>query len=192
MLREEPVKFFQRQWRQTVPRTLVRRSVPKPASVDIGEPAIGAHFKPANGAEPEQEYLYPAAGRAGNQFSPIRLILISPGLRIWQRWEATGARLRGRNGSGRCEPLREPGLPCWRESDKSQGIGDGLPKSRPWLFKWVDCENNPRSQLGHSIQCFRLNGKVAGIRVGPCLYTDATVSALRGIPSSVPASAGLL
>jgi hypothetical protein len=58
-----------------------------------------------------------------------------------------------------------------------------LPKALPWAFKWVDCDDNPRSQLGHGVQRFRLDCKIAGIRVGPCLESDAEVSHLRGIPS---------
>jgi hypothetical protein len=50
--------------------------------------------KPANGAEPEQEYLYPAGGRSGKIFLRARpggFILSSPGRRIRRRRDATGA-----------------------------------------------------------------------------------------------------
>jgi hypothetical protein len=62
--------------------------------------------KPANGAEPEQQYLYPAGDRAGKQFSHTRLILISPGRRIRQRWEATGAPTQRPEWWGRFLPPR--------------------------------------------------------------------------------------
>jgi hypothetical protein len=37
-------------------------------------------------------------------------------------------RLSGRNSSGRRKSPRKPNLPFWRESDKSQGFGDRVPK----------------------------------------------------------------
>jgi len=50
--------------------------------------------KPANGAEPEQDYLYLARGRSGKHFCwtrPGGSILTSPGRRVRQRRDATGA-----------------------------------------------------------------------------------------------------
>ena len=50
--------------------------------------------KPANGAEPEQEYLYPGDGRWSNHFfvgESGGFILTSPGWRVRQRRDATGA-----------------------------------------------------------------------------------------------------
>src|SRR5258708_1524229 len=50
--------------------------------------------KPANGAEPELDYLYLARGRSGKHFcedDPSRFILASPGRRVRQRRDATGA-----------------------------------------------------------------------------------------------------
>ena len=51
--------------------------------------------KPANGSEPELEFLYPVGGRAIKCFfkEPLRggFILTSPGLRMRQRRDATGA-----------------------------------------------------------------------------------------------------
>ncbi len=78
--------------------------VPKPVRrrhrVNSGASGLGGHVKTGHTWTPENRpteqnqnknfYTLPEVVRA-NQFSHIRLILISPGRRIWQRWEATGA-----------------------------------------------------------------------------------------------------
>ena len=68
--------------------------------------------KPANGAEPEQEYLYRAGGGLASIFfdktSPARFILAKPGRRIRQRRDATGAPTQRPEWLGRRKPPRQP------------------------------------------------------------------------------------
>jgi len=59
-----------------------------------------ATSKPANGADPEHLYLYIAAVPSTRIFwhgNDVRLILTSPGRRVRQRRDATGAPTSGRN-----------------------------------------------------------------------------------------------
>src|SRR5262249_2293363 len=69
-----------------------------------------ATSKPANGADPEHFYLYIAYARRARIFWHGKgdgLILSSPGRRIRQRRDATGAPTSGRNaGAARAAPVR--------------------------------------------------------------------------------------
>jgi len=68
--------------------------------------------------------LYPAGGHAGKQFSHTRLILISPGRRIRQRWEATGAPTQRPEWRAALSRLSRS---FWQKGAKSQGFGDRVP-----------------------------------------------------------------
>src|SRR5579863_8995127 len=87
--------------------------------------------KPANGAEPEQDYLYLARGHSGKHFCetyPDRFILTSPGRRVRQRRDATGAPTQRPEWLGAASAAPQARQPFWRQCDKSQGFGDSVPK----------------------------------------------------------------
>jgi hypothetical protein len=85
--------------------------------------------KPANGAEPEQEYLYPAEGRLGKHFFGKAILAGLYWPHLGGGYGNAGMRperrLRGRNHGAAEAALRAT---FWRESDKSQGFGDRVPK----------------------------------------------------------------
>jgi hypothetical protein len=106
-------------------------------------------------------YTLPEVARANN-FPNAELILISPGRRIRQRRDATGAPIqRPEWGAADSRPSRL----FWLESGKSQGVGDRVPKVKQCFlallkfptirrFAWLNARGalvatTLRSQVGH-------------------------------------------
>jgi hypothetical protein len=75
-------------------------------------------------------YTLRRAARANIFFGnvPARFILSLPERRIRQRRDATGAPTQRPEWLGAAIAAPQAKLPFWRESDKSQGFGDGVPK----------------------------------------------------------------
>jgi hypothetical protein len=102
---------------------------PRPRWTSQNRPYVDTS-KPANGAEPEQEYLYPAEGRSGKQFF---------GKRSWRAY--TGLTWAEGTAPQGCDRSADPAAgmarggvsrsgsqaPFWQQSDKSQGFGDRVP-----------------------------------------------------------------
>jgi hypothetical protein len=98
--------------------------------------------KPANGAEPEQEYLYPDYGRLGNIFLiHAQHVLYWPylGGGYGNAGMRPERRLSGRNGSGRRQPLRQPSCHSGAKAINPRGLGTESPTERRISMKadWI-------------------------------------------------------
>jgi hypothetical protein len=85
--------------------------------------------KPANGAEPEQEYLYPAVGHSGNCFFESDSGRVYTKL-TWAEGTATQGCDRSDDPAAGMAGRRKPPFLAtfWRKGGKSQGFGDRVPK----------------------------------------------------------------